>query len=205
MYCHYIFSKNSKRNLWWTVRPRFKKLHFSFLKSRVVWFKKDLCTESKNRLSDKNAWCRQFFKLKYFLNRECILDIVWNYLRLILLFRLPYSKVYELSNWQNHTIVIVESNDYLRKINSSINFKWLSKIPMVNSCSQMLPQTYANHTEDKNDEDVERCHKICEEIFIHSTNFWIIVHVNNLEHKNFCTSHPNIHVCAKHSKFDYQV
>ena len=42
---------------------------------------------------------------------------------------------------------------------------------MVNSCSQMLPQTYANHTEDKNDEDVERCHKIGEEIFIHSTNF----------------------------------
>ena len=76
---------------------------------------------------------------------------------------------------------------------------------MVHSCSQMLSQTYANHTEDENDDNVEKCHKICEEIFIHCTNFWIIVHVNNLEQKNFCTSYPNIHVCAQQSKFDYQV
>ena len=40
-----------------TVNSRFKKPHFSFLKSRVVWFKKDLCTEFKNRSSEKNASC----------------------------------------------------------------------------------------------------------------------------------------------------
>ena len=27
-----------------TVNSRVKKVHYSFLKSRVVWFKKDLCT-----------------------------------------------------------------------------------------------------------------------------------------------------------------
>ena len=38
-----------------TVNSRFKKLLFSFLKLRVVWFKKDLSTESRNRLSQKNS------------------------------------------------------------------------------------------------------------------------------------------------------
>ena len=32
-----------------TVNSRFKKVHSSFFKSRVVWFKKDLCSESKNQ------------------------------------------------------------------------------------------------------------------------------------------------------------
>ena len=41
-----------------TGKSRFKKLHFSFLKSRVVWFKKDLCTEFKNSsYQKKNALC----------------------------------------------------------------------------------------------------------------------------------------------------
>ena len=53
-----------------TVNSRFKKLHFYFLKSRVVWFKKDLWYESKNRLSEKNALCRWICKLRSFLNRE---------------------------------------------------------------------------------------------------------------------------------------
>ena len=35
----------------------------------------------------------------------------------------------------------------------------------------MFSQTYANHTEDKNYDHVEKCHKIRKEIFIHSTNF----------------------------------
>ena len=56
-------------------------------------------------------------------------------------------------------------------MNLSVNFKWLSKIPMVKSCSHIFSQTYANHTEDKNYGNVEKRHKICEEIFIHSTNF----------------------------------
>ena len=34
-----------------TGKSLFKKLHFSFLKSSVVWFKKDLCTESKKCLT----------------------------------------------------------------------------------------------------------------------------------------------------------
>ena len=53
-----------------TVNSRFKKVHFSSLKSRVVWFKKDLCSESKNRLSEKNALCRWICNLRSFLNRE---------------------------------------------------------------------------------------------------------------------------------------
>ena len=53
-----------------TVNSRFKKVHFSFLKSRVVWFKKDLCSESKNRSSEKNALCRWICNLRSFLNRE---------------------------------------------------------------------------------------------------------------------------------------
>ena len=55
-----------------TVNSRFKKVHFSFLKSRVVWFKKDLCSESKNWLSEKNALCRWICNLRSFLNREFI-------------------------------------------------------------------------------------------------------------------------------------
>ena len=38
-----------------TVNSRFKKLLFSFLKFRVVCFKKDLSTESRNRVSQKNS------------------------------------------------------------------------------------------------------------------------------------------------------
>ena len=53
-----------------TVNSRFKKVHFSFLKSRVVWFRKDLCSESKNQLSEKNALCRWICNLRSFLNRE---------------------------------------------------------------------------------------------------------------------------------------
>ncbi len=37
-----VLEKNVGSN---TVNSRFKKVHFSFLKSRVVWFKKDLCSE----------------------------------------------------------------------------------------------------------------------------------------------------------------
>ena len=43
-----------------TVKSRFRKLHFFFLKSRVVWFKKDLCTESKNRSSKKMFYPGEF-------------------------------------------------------------------------------------------------------------------------------------------------
>ena len=53
-----------------TVNSRFKKVHFSFLKSRVVWCKKDLCSESKNRSSEKNALCSWICNLRSFLNRE---------------------------------------------------------------------------------------------------------------------------------------
>ena len=53
-----------------TVNSRFKKFNFSFLKSRVVWFKKNLYSESKNRSTEKNAWCRWICNLISFLNRE---------------------------------------------------------------------------------------------------------------------------------------
>ena len=58
--------------LFWgsTVNSRFKKVHFSFLKSRVVWFKKDLCSESKNRSSEKYTLCMWICNLRSFLNRE---------------------------------------------------------------------------------------------------------------------------------------
>ena len=49
-----MLTKNSTVNSW------FKKVHFSFLKSRVVWFKKDLCSESKNRSSKNNAYVGEF-------------------------------------------------------------------------------------------------------------------------------------------------
>ena len=38
-----------------TVNSRLKKVHFSFLKSSIVWFKKVLCSESNNWLSEKNT------------------------------------------------------------------------------------------------------------------------------------------------------
>ena len=64
------FVRRKVRWKWDTVNSWFKKVHFSFLKSRVVWFKKDLCSESKNRLSEKNALCRWIWNLRSFLNRE---------------------------------------------------------------------------------------------------------------------------------------
>ena len=53
-----------------TVNSRFMNVHFSFLKSRVVWFEKDLCSEFKNRSSEKNALFRWIRNLRSFLNRE---------------------------------------------------------------------------------------------------------------------------------------
>ena len=53
-----------------TVNSRFKKLHFSFLKSSVVWFKKDFWYESKIRSSEKKSLCRWICKLRSFLNQE---------------------------------------------------------------------------------------------------------------------------------------
>ena len=53
-----------------TVKSWFKKVHFFFLKSRLVWFKKDLCSESKNRFPEKNALCRWISNLRSFLNRD---------------------------------------------------------------------------------------------------------------------------------------
>ena len=53
-----------------TVNSQFKTVHFSFLKSRVVWFKKELCSESKNRSSEKNALFTWICNLRSFLNRE---------------------------------------------------------------------------------------------------------------------------------------
>jgi hypothetical protein len=50
-----------------TVNSRFKKVHFSFLISRYVWFKKDLCSESKNWSPEKNALCRLILQLEIFL------------------------------------------------------------------------------------------------------------------------------------------
>ena len=50
-----------------TVNSWFKKVHFSFLKSRVVWFKKDLCNESNNQSSKKFGW---ICNLRPFLNQE---------------------------------------------------------------------------------------------------------------------------------------
>ena len=43
-----------------TGKSRFKYLHFSFNKSSHVLFKKDLCTESKNRLSKKMSCVGEF-------------------------------------------------------------------------------------------------------------------------------------------------
>ena len=51
------------------VNSRFKKLRFSFLKSRVVWFKKDLLYEPKNQASERNTLCRWICKLRSLLNR----------------------------------------------------------------------------------------------------------------------------------------
>ena len=43
-----------------TVNSRFKKVNFSSLKSRVVWFRKDLCSEPKNRSSKKMPYVGEF-------------------------------------------------------------------------------------------------------------------------------------------------
>ena len=43
-----------------TVNSWFKKVHVSFLKSRVVWFKTDLCSESKSRSSEKMPYVGKF-------------------------------------------------------------------------------------------------------------------------------------------------
>ena len=43
-----------------TVNSRFKKAHFSFLKLRFVWFKKDLCSESKNGQLKKMPYVGEF-------------------------------------------------------------------------------------------------------------------------------------------------
>ena len=43
-----------------TGESRFKKPYFSFLQLRVVWFKKDLCIESKNRSSKKMSYVGKF-------------------------------------------------------------------------------------------------------------------------------------------------
>ena len=53
-----------------TLKSWFKNVHFFFLKSRLVWFKKDLCSESKNRLPEKNALCRWISNLRSFLKRD---------------------------------------------------------------------------------------------------------------------------------------
>ena len=45
---------------WNTGKSWFKKPHFSFLISRVVWFKKDLCYISKNRLLQKRPYVSEF-------------------------------------------------------------------------------------------------------------------------------------------------
>ena len=56
-----------------TVNSWFKKVHFSFLKSRVVWFKKDLCSESKNWLSEKNTYyVGEFTTCEIFLKSRVI-------------------------------------------------------------------------------------------------------------------------------------
>ena len=49
-----------------TINSQFKEVHFSFLKLRVVWFKKDLCSESKNSLSERNALCWWICSLRSF-------------------------------------------------------------------------------------------------------------------------------------------
>ena len=51
-------TKVDASNFSYTVNSRFKKVHFSFLESRVVWFKKDLCSESKSWSSKKK--CHMF-------------------------------------------------------------------------------------------------------------------------------------------------
>ena len=50
----------SKFKFMGTVNSRFGKVHFSFLQSRVVRFKKDLCSESKNQLSEKMPYIGEF-------------------------------------------------------------------------------------------------------------------------------------------------
>ena len=82
-YIYFFFIFKSKKNqgvigIWQkvfpndtsTVESRFKKFHFSFLKSGVVWFQKDLCSESKNWSSEINALCRWICNLRSFLNQE---------------------------------------------------------------------------------------------------------------------------------------
>ena len=62
-----------------TVNSWFKKVHFSFLNLRVVWFKKDLCSEFKNLSSEKNALCRWICNLRSLLNREfTVLPNIWS-------------------------------------------------------------------------------------------------------------------------------
>ena len=64
-----------------TVNSWCKKVYFSFLKSRVVWFKEDLCYESKNQLSEKNALCRWICNLRSFLNRE--FTVLWDFFKFL--------------------------------------------------------------------------------------------------------------------------
>ena len=68
-HCHWK-NQNPRGRFGATVKSWFKKVHFFFLKSRLVWFKKDLCSESKNWTPQKNALCRWICNLRSFLNRE---------------------------------------------------------------------------------------------------------------------------------------
>ena len=52
-----IFERHYGSANYSTVKSWFKKVHFFSLKSRLVWFKKDLCSKSKNRLPPKKALC----------------------------------------------------------------------------------------------------------------------------------------------------
>ena len=42
------------------VNSQFRKAHFSFLRLRFVWFKKDLCSESKNGQPKKMPYVGEF-------------------------------------------------------------------------------------------------------------------------------------------------
>ena len=81
-----VFSNlNSKLFMFHCVRPNlpryanswFKKVNISFLKSRVVWFKKDLCSKPKNRSSERNTSCRWICNLRSFLNLEFTILCIW--------------------------------------------------------------------------------------------------------------------------------
>ena len=89
----------------YTDKSRFKKLHFSFPKLSVDWFKKHSYTEFNNLLVEKNVLCRWICKLRSFLNREFTVLEIRTWLSSIA--RSLYCRVLQKSKeWMSNIILL---------------------------------------------------------------------------------------------------